>query len=211
LNIKKKLNDGRITWGFTLSHNLKPKKCKQCGLTFKPSKPLQIVCNYKCGIAYINSKKDKQEANLKRIERKKTKEAKERIKTRQEWLREAQQWFNKYVRMRDEHLGCVSCDKPASWHGQWHASHFRSTKAASAVRFNLWNVHKSCSVCNNWLSGNLSEYEPKLRERIGNEKVDWLRQQNQTVTYSIDYLKRLKGIFKKKCARLSKKLTKDNL
>jgi hypothetical protein len=130
----------------------------------------------------------------------------EKLKTRAEWAREAQAAVNKYVRMRDYHLGCVSCDKPASWPGQWHASHFRSVGAASAVRFSLWNIHKSCSICNNWKSGNLSDYEPRLREKIGGSKVDWLRTQNQCVSYSIEYLKRLKSVFNKKARRLEKVL-----
>jgi len=113
-------------------------------------------------------------------------------------MREAQAIINRYVRLRDKDLGCISCDKPAAWQGQWHASHFRSVGASSATRFNLWNIHKSCSICNNWKSGNLSEYEPRLRAKIGDEKVDWLRTQNQRAEYSIEYLKRLIKIFKRK-------------
>jgi hypothetical protein len=129
----------------------------------------------------------------------------EKFKSRSDWLKEAQTAVNKYVRLRDSHLGCVSCDKPATWDGQWHGSHFRSVGAASSIRFNLWNIHKSCSICNNWKSGNLSEYEPRLIEKIGKDKVDWLRSQNQLVSYSIDYLKRLKQVFHKRASRLEKR------
>jgi hypothetical protein len=130
-----------------------------------------------------------------------TREKLEKLKTRTQWAAEAQKEVNRYVRLRDVHLGCVSCDKPANWDGQWHASHFRSVGAASAVRFNLWNIHKSCSVCNNWKSGNLSDFEPRLREKIGDQKVDWLRTQNQRAHYSIEYLKRLKYVMRKKANR----------
>ena len=138
-------------------------------------------------------------------EAKEDKAKREKLKPRSQWLKEAQQSINAYVRKRDEHLSCVSCDRPAIWEGQWHASHFRSVGAASAVRFNLWNIHKSCSVCNNWKSGNLSEYEPRLRQKIGNDKVDWLRTQTQPRTYSIEYLARIKKIFAKKLKRLANK------
>jgi len=100
----------------------------------------------------------------------------------------------------------VSCDKPATWDGQWHASHFRSVGAASAVRFNLWNIHKACSVCNNWKSGNLSEYEPRLTIKIGADKVEWLRTQNQVISYSVNYLTRIKTVFAKKAKRLQTRL-----
>jgi hypothetical protein len=191
---------------------LKQKKCKskQCGKLFMPTMPLQSVCDWSCAIAYNEASKQKKNSSEERKSRKETKQKLEKFKTITEWANEAQDWVNKYARLRDRFDGCISCDKPPNWHGQWHGSHFRSRKAASAVRFNLWNIHKGCSVCNKWLSGNLSEYEPRLIAKIGQEKVDWLRSQNQTVSYSIEYLKRLKAVFKKKCARLEKRISNGN-
>lgn len=174
----------------------RPKKCRACGEKFIPSRPLQSICaNYDCVVKHINTVKAKREA-------KEHRERKIKARPRAQWLRDAQSAVNAYVRARDAHLGCVSCDKPPSWNGQWHASHFRSVGAASSIRFNLWNIHKACSVCNNWLSGNLAEYEPRLRAKIGDEKVDWLRGQNFQRIYSIEYLQRLKKIFSKKAKKL---------
>jgi hypothetical protein len=169
-------------------------ECSQCGKPFLRRTSLQTICGVRCAMPYVRSIKAEAKADLKR--------RKEAVKPRSKWLQEAQQAVNKYVRLRDASKGCVSCDKPASWDGQWHASHFRSVGAASAVRFHLWNIHKSCSVCNNWKSGNLSEYEPRLRALIGDDKVDWLRAQNQRSEYGIDYLKRLKAVFAKRANRL---------
>lgn len=176
-------------------------ECSICRKPFIRQKPLQSVCSFDCAVRISRqSKKARQEAEKGlRAQFRKRKEA---AKPRRKWLDEAQKEINKYVRLRDAHLPCVSCGMPASWGGQWHASHFRSVAAASAVRYNLWNIHKSCSVCNNWKSGNLSEYEPRLRERIGNAKVDWLRQQNKVISYDINYLKRLKSVFQKRSRRL---------
>lgn len=176
----------------------KPKTCKQCGSLFTPARPLQRVCSPICASRLVKE--------AKKQERESVKVRKEAIKSKADWAREAQSVVNKYVRLRDAHLGCVSCDKPANWQGQWHGSHFRSVGAATAVRFNLWNIHKACSVCNNWKSGNLSEYEPRLMEKIGSDKVDWLRTQNQLVRYDVPYLKRLKKIFTKKVKRMEKRL-----
>lgn len=179
----------------------KLKKCKVCRTEFTPTKPMQAVCGIGCAVTLASDKRARQERNKALADRKLTKAKLQKLKTRTQWAAEAQKEVNRYVRLRDMHLGCVSCDKPATWDGQWHASHFRSVGAASAVRFNLWNIHKSCSICNNWKSGNLSEYEPRLREKIGAEKVDWLRTQNQIVNYSIEYLKRLKEVMNKKANR----------
>ena len=140
-----------------------------------------------------------------KVERASIKARKEAIKPRAKWLAECQAIVNKIVRLRDRHLPCCSCDRPASWDGQWHASHLRSVGAASAVRFNLWNIHKGCSVCNNHLSGNLAEYLPRIRARIGDDKVDWLYRQNQIASYDIDYLKRFKAVMSKKLKRMEAK------
>jgi hypothetical protein len=189
-----------------ITKSIKQKKCKFCKKLFQPLKPLQYVCGFDCAVDYGVQQKLKT-TRLERLkERKASKDTKEKLKTRQEWLKEAQQLVNKYVRLRDSHLGCVSCDKPANWDGQWHASHFRSVGAAPQLRFNLWNIHKSCSVCNNWKSGNLAEYAPRLREKIGNDKVDWLMSYNESSNYTVEYAKRLKGIFKRKIKRLEDRL-----
>jgi Bacteriophage Lambda NinG protein len=172
--------------------------CEVCKKPFKAWNSIVRVCGYRCA-----AKLPKQE---RKAERAKDRATRERLKTRAQWLAEAQATVNRYVRLRDYRLGCVSCDKPPSWPGQWHASHFRSVGAASAVRFSLWNIHKSCSVCNNWRSGNLSEYEPRLRARIGDDKVDWLRAQNQRVTYSVEYLRRLKSVFARKARRAASRV-----
>lgn len=186
----------------------KLKTCKnaECKKKFEPKQFAQVVCDWSCAVEYGVQQKLKK-TRLERLkERKEYKDTKEKLKTRQEWLKEAQQLVNKYVRLRDSHLGCVSCDKPANWDGQWHASHFRSVGAAPQLRFNLWNIHKSCSVCNNWKSGNLAEYAPRLRDKIGNDKVDWLLSYNESSNYTVEYAKRLKGIFKRKIKRLEDRL-----
>ena len=143
-----------------------------------------------------------------KVERASIRARKEAIKPRAKWLAECQAIVNKIVRLRDRHLPCCSCDRPASWDGQWHASHLRSVGAASAVRFNLWNIHKGCSVCNNHLSGNLAEYLPRIRARIGDDKVDWLYRQNQIASYDIDYLKRFKAVMSKKLRRMENRHAK---
>jgi len=83
----------------------------------------------------------------------------------------AQKAFNEFIRLRDAALGCVSCDKPAAWHGQWHAGHYKTTGARPDLRFNEDNCHKQCSVCNNHLSGNLANYRAELENRIGMDRL----------------------------------------
>jgi Bacteriophage Lambda NinG protein len=184
--------------------SIKAKTCKICKAKFVPRRPMQSCCGYPmpCEATKADQLAAKSAARRAKTQRGETKQRLEAIKPRQKWLKEAEAAINKYVRLRDLQLGCVSCDKTAHWDGQWHASHFRSVGASSATRFHLWNIHKACSICNNWKSGNLSEYEPRLRAKIGDAKVDWLRTQTHTVVYSIEYLKRLKLIFQRKVKNL---------
>ena len=182
------------------------KKCRVCTTLFLPSRPLQVACCPDCAQTLARRNREKAEKRAATIERQKTRAALEALKSRADWLREAQAAVNRYVRLRDNDKGCVSCDRPATWDGQWHASHFRSVGAASAVRFNLWNIHKACSVCNHHLSGNLAAYRPRLVALIGQERVDWLDSQNQVVRHDIEYLKKIKRVFSKRANRIARML-----
>jgi hypothetical protein len=132
-----------------------------------------------------------------------TRRLKESVKPRSKWLQEAQQAVNQYVRLRDRKEPCISCDKPSCWDGQWHCSHYYSCGHSSKLRFNLWNMNKSCSVCNTHLSGNIGEYTPRLIAKIGQARYDYLlERKSDIVRYDVEYLKRLKNVFKQKIKKL---------
>jgi hypothetical protein len=177
---------------------MKLKTCKQCKSRFVPARPLQVVCGPMCGIERAKKARVAAEAKQDRVKR-------ESLKPRAKWLAECQTIVNKIVRLRDRHLPCCSCDRPATWDGQWHASHFRSVGAASTVRFHLWNIHKGCSICNNHLSGNIAGYRPRLIEKIGQDRVDWLEAQNALAKHDVEYLKRFKAVMGKKLRRMEKR------
>ena len=139
-----------------------------------PVKPLQIVCDWECGHALIVKQRlDKAEKEAK-AERKQIRERKEALKPLQYFLKRAQKAVNAYVVARDHDKPCISC---GTWDAQaWHASHFISVGASSALRFDTErNIFKSCSQCNTHLSGNLVPYETALRDRIGADKVEALK------------------------------------
>lgn len=185
---------------------MKPKKCKGCGALFQPVRPLQVACGPMCGLQVGRAKQEKAKAQAKKEERAKDKARLRAIEPLSAYADRAQHAVNAYVRARDRDLGCCSCDKGPNWDGQWHASHLRSVGAASSVRFNLWNIAKGCSQCNNHLSGNLAVYLPRARERWGDERIDWLYAQNKPVKYSREYLERLRAVFAKKLRRLERRV-----
>jgi ribosomal protein L37AE/L43A len=177
------------------------RKCKVCGDLFRPSRGLQTWCTPECGAVLAGRLVAKKEAKAKAEEKRQDRERLAALKPRQHWLKKAEEAVNRYVRARDYHLGCVSCDLPATWDGQWHASHFRSVAAASSVRFCLWNIHKACWICNKHFSGRIDAYTPSIVVRIGQQRVDWLRAQNQRADYQREYLQRLARVFNRKAAR----------
>ena len=186
----------------------KPKTCKNpaCRASFVPQRLGQAVCSPKCGLAIKDVNQAKARKSLAQVGRADIKVRKEALKSRGDHAKEAQAVINRYVRLRDAHLGCISCDKPATWGGQWHCSHFRSVGAAAHLRFNLWNMNKSCSQCNAHLSGNIMVYRPRLVEKIGAEKVEWLECNQDLVRHEVPYLKRLKAVFTKKAKRLEARI-----
>lgn len=175
-------------------------KADGCNTRFE-GKGFIVWCSAECGSKIALAKLAKKRAGQQKAERKADKAKLEKLKPLSYWEKKAEAAVNWYVRERDAKDGCISCHLMANWGGQWHASHYRSVGAASAVRYNLWNINKACSGCNKWKSGNLAEYEPRIRAKWGNERVDWLKTQNQVVRYSRGYLERLARVFNKKARR----------
>ncbi|MDG6334342.1 recombination protein NinG, partial [Glaesserella parasuis] len=68
-----------------------------------------------CGVklAKIAQEKARQKAIEKRNreERAKIKATRERLKSRSEWLKDAQAVFNEYIRLRDKDEPCISCQR----------------------------------------------------------------------------------------------------
>ena len=186
---------------------MKPKRCKVCKDSFVPRRPLQQVCSTPCALQHARAKqKDSYDRARRRIDR----DRRDRVKTLSERHREAQGAFNKYIRVRDRALPCVSC---GAIQGQFHAGHYRTTKV-SQLRYNTWNVHKQCAQCNMMKSGNITEYRIELVRRIGEDRVLELEHNNDSKLYTHDYLKRLKRVFAKRARHLEKlraKLSQENV
>ena len=172
--------------------------------------PLGFFCSTDHALDFAKAKNaakfEKQRKEARKERRAEHKAAKDAVTTKAEWLKRLQAKFNAYIRLRDVSDGCISCDKPHDWHGQWHASHYYPRSTASAIRFNTWNVHKSCSVCNSHLSGNIGEYTPRIIDKIGQEKFDFLFDNKTNLkTYDIEWIKRAIKITNKAMKRLKRK------
>lgn len=173
---------------------LRPKKCRSCRAEFAPARTLQTACSVSCAMAITRAKQDRERKALDKVERKAIRAAKQRVKSRGEYLKEAQAAFNSFIRERDRDLPCISCGRHHQ--GQWHAGHYRTVGANPALRFDPLNVHKQCAPCNNHKSGDIVNYRINLVAKIGAQAVEWLEGPHEPQRYSIDDLKVIKAKYR---------------
>ena len=184
------------------------RRCKYCkqyvGEYIKV--PAGVFCNASHAKAWADEKRTK-EAQKQYKER--TKELKTKVVSndRGYWLKKAQAAFNAYIRKRDEKEPCISCQRHHS--GQYHAGHYRTVGGNPELRFEELGCHKQCSVCNNHLSGNITDYRINLIRKIGQDAVDWLEGPHEPKHYSIDDIKQIEKTYKQKLKELNNGMATD--
>jgi hypothetical protein len=181
---------------------VKQKTCKGCGGKFRPSLSTQKACSVKCALDLA-----KQPANQKVArkaiadrERREIQAQKQKLKSRSDYMREAQAAFNQWIRLRDEGLPCISCGRHHE--GQYHAGHYRTVGANPELRFEPLNVHKQCAPCNNHKSGDIVNYRINLVHRIGADAVAFIEGPHQPRRYTIEDLKAIKAEYRAKIKQL---------
>lgn len=175
---------------------LKLKRCKACKSQFIPNRVMQAVCSPFCAIQLAAM-------NRQKMQRKEIRDAKEKLKRRADWIREAQQAVNAWVRERDKDLPCISCGRHHQ--GQYHAGHYLSTGARPGLRFDAdRNIHKQCQPCNVHLSGNLINYRLGLIAKIGLQAVEELEADQSISKPSIDDLRSIRDSYRAKLRELKR-------
>ncbi|OOH81338.1 ninG protein [Pseudomonas koreensis] len=187
----------------------RPKKCsvKTCRASFVPKVSFQSWCSPDCAVVIARDKREKKRKSLASIERREIKVRKEKLKSRGDHMREAQQAFNAYIRARDQAAGhlCISSGKPLDWSGNAvDAGHYRSVGSAPHLRFDECNCHAQSKQDNRFLSGNAVDYRIGLIARIGQEAVDALESDQSVRKYTTDDLKAIKAEYRAKTRELKK-------
>ncbi|HBO0227866.1 TPA: recombination protein NinG [Pseudomonas aeruginosa] len=191
---------------------LKPKKCQNpaCGQEFTPRfSSTQKACSPACALAIKDKHAKPARKAIADRERREIKVRKERLKSRADHLREAQQAFNEFIRWRDRIAGhaCISSGLPLDWSGnQTDAGHYRSTGAAPHLRFNENNCHAQRKLDNRYLSGNAVDYRVGLIARIGLAAVEELEADNSVRKYTVEDLKAIKAHYRAKVRELKKRI-----
>ncbi len=152
------------------------------------------TCGPECAIEFAQRERTARQ-------RKESREQREKLKNRADWLAEAQTAFNAFIRYRDKDLPCISCGTYKDV--QFAAGHYRSIGAAPHLRFNEDNVHKQCNKnCNMERGGNIVEYRLGLLAKIGQERLDALESDRSTAKWTIDDIKAIKEHYKMKLKQL---------
>lgn len=166
------------------------KKCKNCKEGFERIHFNQKFCfKDECKNVWIQSEKDKQwkkEKAKKKVE----------LMTLQDYIKIAQQVFNKFIRERDKGNVCISCQKKPL---KENAGHLFNANNHWSVRFDERNVHLQCEHCNTYLSGNLIYYRENLIKKIGLDEFEKLSvKAKETRKYSKEELKEIIELYRNK-------------
>lgn len=191
---------------------MKPKTCKVCDREFVPARQMQSVCSPVCASKLVR-KARKTEQEEKKAARKADKAKREKLKTRSDWMKEAQREFNRYVRLRDCDKPCISCGAvllPGGVGGGYDCGHFRSVGSAPHLRFSEGNAHGQCKRCNRYGSGMHSDYRIGLIARLGIMAVDQIEADQTDRKYTIDDLREIRDKYRKMANELAKSIENSN-
>ena len=207
---------------------MRKNKCTGCKCRFLADQLISLPTgstnkfhSYTCAAEYGKAKSDKVrekaiKAKAKKEKAKHTKAKKElKDNDRSFQLKKTQDIFNKYVRLRDNGLPCISCartDEEIDYSGvggKWDCGHYKTRGAYPELRFDERNAHRQCKKCNGG-SGKYSRagrsvkegYDIGLLERVGQEVFDWLNGPHEPKKYTLEDLKELQVLYKHKIKEL---------
>lgn len=173
--------------------------CKQAFV--RHTSMTQTVCSIRCAqrIPVIN----------RRAEREAKSEHKRKLaalKTRGEWMEDAQRAFNAFIRARDAGQPCICCGRysqgaGADRGGEWDAGHYRSRGAAPELRFDERNAHAQLKQCNR-RAWDVAGYRANLIERIGLDATEGLESKHPPRKYTIDDLRAICATYRAKLKAL---------
>lgn len=178
----------------------KQKKCawSKCGKMFTPSEFRfnQRTCNNTvCALGFVKDKEIKKEAKEWKLTRK---GMQDKLKTLSDYEKEAKKEFQKFIRLRDKNLPCISCFKMNC--KDWAGGHYFSAGQYSGMMFEETNCHRQCNTfCNKFQSGNLIEYRKGLLARYGDQYVkelESLAESNRNYKYTREELISIKEYYK---------------
>lgn len=183
----------------------KPRKCRICKQDFQPSRPLQNVCSVECAQAKAKVDRAKAERVAALESRKVIRLKREQLKTRSDYIKEAQRAFNAFIRERDKDQFCICCDKPlrsGGVGGEYDCGHYRSVGSAPHLRFDERNAHGQRKQCNWYGAGRAVDYRIGLIGRMGLAVVESLESDNTPRHWTKEDLIQIRDTYRAKLKEL---------
>lgn len=170
------------------------RKCSICKKSFEKKdlhfSGLKCYCSPECGAKLAIILRTKKEKEIDKADRKELKARKDKMnETIPYWTKKTQVEFNKFIRLRDKNMPCISCGRHISADhlrgGDYDCGHYRSVGSCPSLRFDPMNAHKQCKNCNRDKSGNIVEYRIELARRIGLQNLEWLEGPHEPKRYRV--------------------------
>lgn len=197
-------------------------KCAICRRKFPKTRAVQAACP-EHEAEYIEREVAKKAEARAKAQRKADKAKREKLKTRSQWVEEAEAAVRKFRRLEElsKGRGCMSCGRSQEevqgtdgWKpgGAWDAGHFLSKGARPEIRMEPLNIWLQCKSCN---AGSAKyarkgytvsqNFETNLRAQEGDELVDRLKGPHPAAHYSIEDLKATRDKYRALARQLEKK------
>jgi predicted RNA-binding Zn-ribbon protein involved in translation (DUF1610 family) len=175
------------------------RKCRSCGARYRPVQSFQAWCSPECGLELARARQGREKA-------KEVSGRRLALKTRSDWLREAQAAFNGYIRARDRGKPCICCGGTGNgWSrgGEWDAGHYRSVGSAPHLRFDERNCHAQLKRCNRYGFDPVG-YRAGLISRIGLAAVEALERDQEPRRYTVENLREIAKEYRRRTRNISK-------
>lgn len=179
----------------------KPRKCRICKQDFQPVRIMQNVCSVECAQAKAKVDRAKAERVAALESRKVIRLKREQLKTRSDYMKEAQRAFNAFIRERDKDQPCICCGLPlgpVAVGGGYDCGHYRSVGSAPHLRFNEQNAHGQRKQCNRYGSGRAVDYRIGLIARLGLGVVEALESDNTPLHWTKEDMIQIRDTYRAK-------------
>src|SRR5690242_4573554 len=135
-----------------MTFSRRPKKCAICRNPFQPRSMTHKACSPDCAVELARIEREKKERKESRLEARRAAEERkihkakvEKLKTRREWIQEAEMWRRRRRRLEElsKGEGCISCKRTQEevqgtegWKpgGCWDAGHYLGKGARPELR-----------------------------------------------------------------------------
>jgi hypothetical protein len=129
-------------------------------------------------------------------------------RSRKTQVKRTDEWFSKYIRLRDADDNgtccCITCGRRKNWKAV-HAGHFIK-RSVKELRWDEKNVHVQCPGCNTYRDGNLAIYGHEIIQRYGikeHERMVKIKKSMKPCYVGIKKLREIEEKYKKKAQKLA--------